>query len=102
MRGEVGFMLRLAAHLRLTLREVFALSAMEYALWLAAFEERGFDVDRLEFVAAQAGSAAARGLKVKPIELVMPAAPDPQEKRRRVFDWLYSLKREQEAKSHVE
>ena len=69
------------------------MSAAEFALWLAFYQERGFDVDRLEFVAAQAGTAAAAagGLKVRPLDLVMPAAPE--NKRRRVFDWLNSLER---------
>ncbi len=94
MRGDTGFAVRLASHLRLTLREVFDMPAAEFAVWLCYYCENGFDIDRTEFVIAKAGSAtaAAGGLSIRPADLVMPtAAPDPAEKRKRLFAWLDSI-----------
>ncbi len=99
--GELVFALRLASHLRKSLHELLTgMTATEYALWLAFYRHFGFDVDRLEWVTANAGAvaAAAWGAKVKSEEIIPRfAPPDPQAKRRLLFDWLKSVKREQEA-----
>ncbi len=57
---------------RMKLVEVFEMSAFEFNLWCDYRTRFGFDTDRLEWVTANAGSAAAcaMGAKVKASELV--------------------------------
>lgn len=54
-----------------------SIPAVEFALWLAFYQQHGFDTDRLEWVTANAGSAAAQsmGAKVKPKELIPNFSP---------------------------
>lgn len=58
---------------------MFDLSATEFAIWHAYYIRHGFDVDRLEHVAANAGSAcvsaAGTGAKIKPSELIPKFGP---------------------------
>lgn len=66
------------------------MSSAEFSLWAAFYGRFGFDADRIEWAAANAGAATAgaMGAKVKAAQLVPQFRPRHRHDDRRLIAWL--------------
>lgn len=99
----MAFALRLCSQIGRTLAELWGfagpgdpLSSAEFCLWGAYYRSHGFDADRSEWAAANAGAAVAGawGGRIDPAALVPKFGDDPLAKLARLRAWLGTVGRE--------